>query len=87
MNCFYNYFLLVSIYFEVNLEKGKLRDFIYSHVVSKTISAILLHFQSILSQFSLTYGIFLRVLSYPFFKFKIKLSYPKILIVVNLIIT
>ena len=45
------------------------------------------------TQFSCTYrksslivGIFLRVLSYPFFKSKMSLGYPEILIVVKLII-
>ena len=50
------------------------------------ISAIFIHLQTILSKFSLRVGIFLRVLSYAFNKFKITLDYPKTLIVVSMII-
>ena len=50
------------------------------------ISVVFIHFHSILSQSPLAAGIFLRVVSYPVFKFKITLGYPKILIVVKLII-
>ena len=50
------------------------------------ISAIFIHFQAILSKSSLTAGIFLRALSNPFFKSKIPLGYPKILMIVGLII-
>ena len=50
------------------------------------ISEIFIHYQTILSKSSLAFGIFLRVLSYPFFKFKTTLDYPKISIVVSLII-
>ena len=42
-----------------------------------------IHFQAILSKFLLKVG---RVLSYPFFKFKIPLGYPKMLMIVNFII-
>ena len=45
------------------------------------VSAIFIHFQTILSKSSLTIGTFLRVLTYPFFKFKIKLGYHKTLMV------
>ena len=41
----------------------------------------------LLSKSSLTAGMFLRVLSNPFFKSKIPLGYPKILMIVSLIIT
>ena len=50
------------------------------------ISAIFIHFQAILSKSSLTAGIFLRALSNLFFKSKIPLGYPKILMIVCLII-
>ena len=50
------------------------------------ISVIFIHFQLILRESALTVGIFLNVLSHPFFKFKLALGYPKILIVVKLII-
>ena len=50
------------------------------------ISAIFKHFQAILSKSSLTAGIFLRALSNPFCKSKIPLGYPKILMIVGLII-
>ena len=33
-SCFYDYFLLVFVYFEVKLEKDKYRDFILSQVVA-----------------------------------------------------
>ena len=49
------------------------------------ISKIFIHFQIIFSN-PLAVGIFLRVLSYPFFKFKIPLCYPKISIAGSLII-
>ena len=50
------------------------------------ISAIFIHFQAILSKFLLTAGIFLRALSNSLFKSKIPLDYPKILMIVGLII-
>ena len=50
------------------------------------ISAIFVEFQAILSKSSLAAGIFLRALSNPFFKSKIPLGYPKILMIVGLII-
>ena len=48
--------------------------------------AILIHFQEILSKWSITAGIFLRVLSNTFFEFKIPLGYPKKLKMVSIII-
>ena len=50
------------------------------------ISAIFIHFQAILSKFLLIAGIFLRTLSNSFFKSKITLDYPKILMIVDLIV-
>ena len=50
------------------------------------ISGIFMHFQLILSKSSLTAGSFLRALSNPFFKSTIPLGYPKILMIVGLII-
>ena len=50
------------------------------------ISATFIHFQAILSKSLLTAGIFLRALSNLFFKFKIQLGYPKIMMIVGLII-
>ena len=50
------------------------------------ISAIFIHFQEILSKSLLTAGIFVRALSNLFFKFKVPLGYPKILMIVGLII-
>ena len=50
------------------------------------ISAIFKHFQSILSKSSLTAGIFSRALSNHFFKSKIPLGHPNILMIVGLII-
>ena len=50
------------------------------------IGAIFIHFQAILSKSSLRAGIFLRALSNPFFKSKIALGYPKIFMIVVLII-
>ena len=48
------------------------------------ISAIFKHFQAILSKSLLEADIFLRALSNRFFKYKIPLGYPKILIIVGL---
>ena len=45
-----------------------------------------MHFQAILRKSSLTADIFLRALSNPFFKSTIPLGYPKILMIVGLII-
>ena len=50
------------------------------------ISAIFMHVQAILNKSLLAVSIFLRVLLYHLFKLKIPLGYPKILIVVSLII-
>ena len=50
------------------------------------ISAIFIHFQEILSKSLLTAGIFVRALSNLFFKFKVPLGYPKILMIVGLVI-
>ena len=41
------------------------------------ISAIFVHLQTILSKSSITVAIFLKILSYPFFKSKFSLGYPK----------
>ena len=50
------------------------------------ISAIFIDFQELLGKSLLTAGIFLRALSILFFKSKIPLGYPKILMIVGLII-
>ena len=53
------------------------------YLVRKRARFVFVVIKSILSQFSITVDIFLRVLSYPFFKFKITLGCPKIMIVVK----
>ena len=50
------------------------------------IRAISIHFQAILRKSSLTAGLVLRALSNSFFKSKVPLGYPKILMIVGLII-
>ena len=49
-------------------------------------SALFIHFQEVLSKSLLTAGIFLRALSNLFFKSKIPLGYPKIVMIVGLTI-
>ena len=50
------------------------------------IITIFIHFQAILRKSSLTAGMFLKALSNPFSKSTIPLGYPKILMIVGLII-
>ena len=78
--------LFLIVYFAVESEKYKSRDFIQSHVIAYMISWIFIFFQVIIRKSSLMAEIFLRILSKPFSKSKKPLGYPKILMAVNLII-
>ena len=78
--------LFLIVYFAVEFEKYKSIGFIQSRVIAYMISGIFILFQVIIRKSSLTVEIFLRVLSKPFFKSKIPLGYPKILMAVSLII-